>query len=194
MHSLTKHLDAAYHILRYLKGTPSKGILFRKIKDRGIQGFVDADWASSLEDNKSTSGYCTKLWGNLVTWRRKKQSVIARSSAEVEYRAIAQGICEVIWLGKFMNDLKMPNTNLTRLYRDSKSAISIVNNPVQHDRMKHVRIDRHFIRQEIEEGGINLVYILTSLLEADILTKTMNKQGFEVIRGKLGMKDIYSLA
>jgi len=140
MHSPTsKHLNAAYHILRYLKGTPGKGILYRKTEDRGIQGFMDANWTGSLEDSKSTSDYYTKLWGNLVTWRSKKP-------LEPEYRAIAQGICEVIWLGKFMNDLKMPNTDPTRLYCDSKSAISIVNNPIQHDRMKYVRIDRHFIR------------------------------------------------
>lgn len=155
---------------------------------------MDDDWAGSFEDSKSTSIYYTKLWGNLVTWRSKKQSVVARSSAEVEYRAIAQGVCEIIWLEKFMNDLKMPNTNPTKLYCDSKSAINIVNNPVQHDWMKHVRIDRHFIKQEIEDDGINLVYIPTGLQEADIFTKTMNKQGFEVIRGKLGMKDIYSPA
>ena len=68
--------------------------------------------------------------------------MLARSNVETEYQAIAQVICEVIWMLKFMEDLKMPNTNPTRLYCDSKFAISIVNNLVQHDRMKHVRIDR----------------------------------------------------
>ena len=80
----------------------------------------------------------------------KKQSIVARSSAEAEYRAIAQGICEIMWLEKLMEDLKIENSTPTKSYCDSKSAISIVNNPVQHDRMKHVRIDRHFIKQMIE--------------------------------------------
>ena len=101
-------------------------------------------------DSRSTSGFCTKLWGNLVTWRSKKQSIVARSSAEAEFRAIAQDICELIWLIRLMEDLQLPLTKPTNLYSDSKSAISIVNNPVQYDRMKHVRIDRSFIKREIE--------------------------------------------
>ena len=80
------------------------------------------------------------------------------------------------------------------IFCDNKSAISIVNNPVQHDWMKHVRIDKHFIKQMIEEDDINLVYILTSIQEADMLTKAMNKQGFKLIRNKLRMIDIYSPA
>jgi len=74
MHSPSKrHLEAAYHVLKYLKGTSGKGLLFTKNQDKGIVGYADSDWASAVEDSKSTSGYCTKLWGNLVTWRSKKQ-------------------------------------------------------------------------------------------------------------------------
>ena len=78
------------------------------------------------------------------------------------------------------------------LYCDSKSAISIVNNPVQHDQMKHVRIDRHFVKEEIDKGEVSLTYIPTKNQEADIFTKAMNKQGFESIRSKMGMTNIYS--
>ena len=74
MHSPTgRHLEAAYHILKYLKGTPGKGLLFTESQDKGIIGYANSDWAGVAEDSKSTSGYCTKLWGNLVTWRSKKQ-------------------------------------------------------------------------------------------------------------------------
>ena len=101
MHSPTRrHLEAAHHILRYLKGTPWKGLLFKKRQDKGISGYVDAYWAGSIEDSRSTSGYCTKLWCNLVTWRSKKQPAVACSSAKAEYRAITQGICGVIWVEK----------------------------------------------------------------------------------------------
>ena len=97
MHLSTKrHLEVAYHILMYLKGILGKGLLFKKNQDRGISGYADLDWAGSSENSRSTLGYCTKLWGNLVTWRSKKQQVVARSNAEDEYRAIAQGICEII--------------------------------------------------------------------------------------------------
>ncbi|XP_062075663.1 uncharacterized mitochondrial protein AtMg00810-like [Humulus lupulus] len=78
-------------ILWYLKKTSRKGLLFRKNGERGIKAFTDANWAGSIEDRRSTSGYCTNVWGNLVTWRSKKQPVVARSSAEAELRALAQG-------------------------------------------------------------------------------------------------------
>ena len=106
MHSPTsRHLNAIYHILRYRKGTLRNGLMFKKNEDRRVQCFVDTNWVGSLEDNMSTSRYCTKVWGNLVTWRSKKQSVVSRSNVEAKYRAIPQDICEMIWLGKLMEDL-----------------------------------------------------------------------------------------
>ena len=176
MHQPSKrHLEAAYHILRYLKRAPRIGLLFKKNQDRRIVGFAILDWVGSIEDSRSVSGYCTKVWGNLVTWRSKKQPIVAQSSAEVEYQAISQGICEVIWLENLMSDLSMPMSSSKVFYSDSQSAINIMNNPIQHDRMKHVRIDRNFVKQEIEEGGIKLMYIPTASQEADILTKAMQK-------------------
>ena len=155
---------------------------------------MDADWAGSNKDSRSTTGYCTKVWGNVVTWRSKKQSMVARSSAEAEFQAIAQGICEVIWLERLLKDLKIPLAQPTRVYSDSKSAISIVKNHVQHDRMKHVRIDRSFIKREIEEGGIVLSYMPSKDQVADVFTKAMVRLGFEFLIGKLGMMCIYSIA
>ena len=71
MHSPTqRHMNAAIHVLRYLKGTPRKELLFLENAERGIEGFVDVDWVGSIEDSLSSS--CTKLWGNVVTWRSKK--------------------------------------------------------------------------------------------------------------------------
>ena len=94
MHSpYKKHLEAVYRILRYLKGTPSKGLLFQKIIQQNIEAYTDVDWAGSIIDRRSTLGYCTYVWGNLVTWRSKKQNIVARSSAQAEYRAMANGVC-----------------------------------------------------------------------------------------------------
>lgn len=81
----------------------------------------------------------------------KKQSVVARSSVEAKFRAIAQGICEVIWLERMMEDLEIPLSHKTKVFSDNKSAISIVKNSIQHARTKHVRIDRSFIKREIEK-------------------------------------------
>ncbi|KAK3024584.1 hypothetical protein RJ639_044326 [Escallonia herrerae] len=90
MHSpKKKHLDAVYGVLRYLKGTPGKGLFFKREDNRMVEIYTNADWAGSSVDRRSTSGYCTYVWGNLITWRSKKQPVVARSSAEAEFRALA---------------------------------------------------------------------------------------------------------
>ena len=91
-----EHLGVVHRISRYLKTTPRKGILFGKNEKGGVEAYTNANWASSIDDRKSTTRYCTFVWGSLLTWRRKKQNVVARSSAKVEYRALAQGTCELI--------------------------------------------------------------------------------------------------
>jgi len=78
------------------------------------------------------------LCGNLVTWRSKKQNVVARSSAEAEFRAMTQGVCELLWMKIILDDHKIKYEAPMGLVCDNKSAISITHNPVQHDRTKHV--------------------------------------------------------
>ena len=155
------HFDAVYRILRYLKGTPGKGLLF---EDRGhleVEVYTDDDWAVSVTDRRSTSGYCTFVGGNLVTWRSKKQNVVARSSAEAEFRAVAQGICEVLWLKRLLEELKVINHLPIKVFYDNKAAIVIAHNPVLHDRTKHVEVDKHFIKEKLEVGLICMPYIPT---------------------------------
>ena len=140
------HLNAVYRILHYLKGCPGKGILFRRGSKLTIEAFTDADYVGSIVDRRSTSGYCMFLGGNLVTWRSKKQNVVARSFAEAKFRALAQGLCEMLWLRIILTDLKVNWEEPMVLNCDNKSTTSIAHNPVQHDRTKLVEIDRHFIK------------------------------------------------
>ncbi|GMI96958.1 hypothetical protein HRI_003365100 [Hibiscus trionum] len=188
-----KHLEAAYRILRYLKGTPCKGLHFKKDVNRSIEVYTDADWAGVVNDRRSTSGYCSYVWGNLVTWRSKKQSVVARSSAEAEYRALSHGICEGMWLQRLMGELKLSYTKPITLYCDNQ-AVSIAHNPVHHDRTKHVEIDRHFITEKINKGEVCVSYLPTRQQVADVLTKSLSRKMFEEIMGKLGLINIYTPA
>ena len=114
-------------------------------------------------DKRSTTGYCTFLGGNLVTWKSKKQSVVARSSVEAEFRAMAQGICELLWMKVILEDVKVKWGEPMRLYCDNKSAISIVHNPVQHDRTKHIEVGIHFIKEKLDSGLICAPYVSTSI-------------------------------
>lgn len=130
--------------------------------------------------------------GNLVTWKSKKQSVVARSSAEAEFRAMSQGICELLWLKIIFEDLKVKWDETMRLYCDNKSAISIAHNPVQHDRTKHIEVDRYFIKEKLDSGLICTPYVSTQGQLADILTKGLNSSNFKRVISKLGMENTYS--
>ncbi|KAL0551185.1 hypothetical protein IC582_010271 [Cucumis melo] len=186
-----KHMEAVNRILRYLKNTPGKGLMFRKINRKTIEAYTDSDWAGSVIDRKSTSSYCTFVWGNLVTWRSKKQSVVAGSSAEAEYRAMSLEICEEIWLQKVLSDLHQECETPLKFFCDNKAAISIANNPVQHDRTKHVEIDRHFIKERLDSESICISYIPSSQQIVDVLTKGLLRLHFDLCISKLGLIDIY---
>lgn len=155
----TDHMEAVMRILQYLKGAPGKGLMLRKYNHLRIEGYTDADWAGSITDRKSTSGYLTLVGGNLVTWRSKKQKVVALSSAEAEFRGMAKGVCELLWLQKLMIELRYPPGLPMSLYCDNKAAIEIAQNPVQHDRTKHIEIDRHFIKEKLEAKSLQLPYV-----------------------------------
>ena len=107
-----QHFDIVYRILRYLKGSPGRGLLFKGCGHLQVEAFTDADWAGSVVDRRSTSGYCTFVGGNLVTWRSKKQNVAARSSAEVEFKSVALGIYEVLWIRRLLEELKISSTEI----------------------------------------------------------------------------------
>ncbi|BBH08859.1 hypothetical protein Prudu_021187 [Prunus dulcis] len=107
------------------------------------------NWAGNVTDIKSTSGYFTFVGGNLVTWRSKKQNVVALSIAEAEFRGMTKGICELLWLRKLLTELGYKPTCTMNLFCDNKTAIAIAQNLVQHDHTKHVEVDRHFIKQKL---------------------------------------------
>ncbi|XP_038889330.1 secreted RxLR effector protein 161-like [Benincasa hispida] len=129
-----RHIEFATRIFWYLKSTSGKGLMFKKHDKRCIEAYTDFDWVGSVTDRKSTLVYCIFVWGNLVTWRSKKQGVVAKSSGEVEYRPMSLGICEEIWLKKVQSDLHEDNHGPMKFYCDNKVAINIANNPVQHDK------------------------------------------------------------
>ena len=106
----------------------------------------------------------------------------------------SQGICELLWLKMILEDLKIKSDEPMRLYCDNKSSISIAHNPMQHDRTKHIEVDRHFIKEKLDSGLICTPYVSSQDNLADILTKGLNSNNFEKIVSKLGMENTYSPA
>jgi hypothetical protein len=96
------HLVAAKRILRYLQGTLHLGLIIPRAAPSQLVVYTDADWAGCSDTRRSTSGYAMFLGGSLVSWSSKRQPTVSRSSAEVEYRAVANGVAEVSWLRQLL--------------------------------------------------------------------------------------------
>ena len=105
-------------------------------------------------ERRSTTRYCTFLGGDLITWRSKRRSIAAHSSAEAEFRATAQGICEPLWIKIIFRHLKIKFQEPIILYRDNKTAINVAHNSVHHDRIKHVEVEKHFIKEKLDSGQL----------------------------------------
>ena len=167
--------------------------MFSKNGHLNVAGYTDADWAGNITDWKSTSGYFTLVGGNLVTWRSKKQKVVALSSTEAEFRGMVKGICELLWLKKLLAEIGVAPSSEMNLFCDNKAAIAISHNSVQHDRTKHVEVDRNFIKQNLEEKIIQLPFVKSEDQLADIFTKAVYTRNFYNSLDKLGIRYIYAL-
>ncbi|KAM0060731.1 putative cytochrome P450, reverse transcriptase, RNA-dependent DNA polymerase [Helianthus debilis subsp. tardiflorus] len=183
------HMEALWRIIRYLKGTPGHGVLFKTNGHLEAHIYTDADWAGDKGNRRSTSGYFALVGGNLVTWRSKKQKVVALSSAEAEFRGIARGLAEILWIRKLLTEIGYPPPQSSKILCDNKAAIQISENPVQHDRTKHIEVDRHFIKEKLEAGIIDLPFVRSENQLADILTKAVSEKIFNHCLGKLNIEN-----
>jgi len=181
------HFKAAIQILRYLKGSSQ---LYLEIQPKDplpiLYGFSDADYAANV-DRKSTSGSMFFLGGSPITWNSCKQRIIAVSSTESEYIALADTSKECMWIRSFLEELKCKQLEPTTIYVDNQSTIHLANNPVVHKRSKHIDVRYHKIREYIEEDAIKLEHVHTSEQRADIFTKALPPLKFSSMRGKLGL-------
>ena len=117
--------------------------------------------------------------------------MVARSSAEVEFRSVVLRICEVLLIRQLLEELKISRTLPMKLYCENKVAISIAHNLVLHDGTKHVEVDKHFIKEKLESGLICMPYIPTTEQVANVLTKGIPSKQFDRLIDKLAMEDIF---
>lgn len=181
------HYGAAKRILRYLQGTKDYGIWYKPITSSNLTGYTDSDWAGSLDDMKSTSGYTFSLGSGIFSWASKKQDSVAQSSAEAEYIAAAATASQAIWLRRILTDMGEEQTKPTTIYCDNKSAIAMAKNPVHHSRTKHIAIKYHFLREAEANKEIQVDYCPTEEQLADIFTKALPRPKFEELRKMLGI-------
>ncbi|GKA90071.1 retrovirus-related pol polyprotein from transposon TNT 1-94 [Tanacetum coccineum] len=172
-----KHLKEVKRIFRYLRGTINMGLWYPKDSGFELTAFSDADHAGCIDTRKSTSGGIQFLGDKLVSWMSKKQDCTAMSSAEAEYVALSASCAQVMWMRTQLKDYGF-NYNKIPLYCDSQSAITISCNPVQHSRTKHIHTRYHFIKEQVENGIIELYFVRTKYQLADMFTKALPEDRF----------------
>jgi hypothetical protein len=126
-----------------------------------------------------------------VTWKSKKKSVVARSSAEAEYRAMASTASELTWIKHVLEDMKISCNEPMQMYCDNQAARHIASNTMFHERTKQIEMDCHFVREKVQTGQIETPFVRSQDQLADIFTKPLDKGPFENILFKLGSINIY---
>lgn len=150
MHNpMDEHMHALRRILRYIQGTLHHGLHLYPSSVSSLISYTDADWGGCPDTRRSTSGYCVFLGDNLLSWSSKRQTTLSRSSAEAEYRGVANVVSESCWLRNLLLELHFPIPKATLVYCDNVSAIYLSGNPVQHQRTKHIEMDIHFVREKV---------------------------------------------
>ena len=172
------HWEAVKWVMRYLKGALDSDLLFTKGEDFKVRGFCDADYATDLDRRRSVTGYVFQVGGNTISWRSGLQHIVALSTTESEYMALAEAFKEALWLKGFVSELGFKQDDV-RVFSDSQSAIHLAKNGGFHERTKHIDTRLHFMRDVIEAGDVTVHKIHTSINPADFLTKCVPGQKFE---------------
>ena len=177
-------------LLRYIKTTIEYSLIFTKNSKDEMQkliGFTDSDFAGSIEDRKSTSGYAFKYDNCLISWHSSRQKTVSLSSTEAEYIALTSAVKELIWLSQLLSELNRCVLQLV-IFCDNKSAICLAKNPEFHVRSKHIDIRHHFIREAINNHKILIDHLSTEEMPADIFTKALPRVKHKKWLELLGMK------
>ena len=148
--------------------------------------YCDADWASHA-DRKSVSGYVVTIASGAVAWSSKKQNTVALSTAEAEYISATHVAKQVLWHRSLFNELKIPQPGTSTIFTDNQAAISIGHNPEFHARTKHIDIALHFLRDHVEKGTLNMVYITTHNNLADLFTKGLPRVAHQNLTYEIGV-------
>lgn len=181
------HWEAVKRVMRYLKGTLDRGLVYKQQPDDNIEGYCDADWAGNVDDRQSTTGYVFVHQSAAISWATKKQKTVALSSTEAEFMAITAAIQESVWLKRLEADLCPGSKNRITIHCDNKGAIHVALNSNYSSRTKHVDIKAKFIRQKIDDEEVHLEYLSTSEMIADVLTKAVTPPKLKYFRDKFGI-------
>ncbi|GJW96678.1 hypothetical protein Tco_0178486 [Tanacetum coccineum] len=176
-----KHLKEVKRIFRYLNNTINMGLWYPKDTGFELTAFSDSDHAGCLDTRKSTSSGIQFLGGDkLVSWSSKKQDCTSMSTAEPKYVSLFVCSTQVLWLRTQLTDYGFHFDRIP-MYCDSQAAIAISCNPVQHSRTKYIDVRYHFIKDQVEKGIVELLFVRTEYQLADLFTKALPKDRFKYL-------------
>ena len=173
-----------------MNGTEGYGIFYTVSDEFELVGYIDSDWARSIDDRKSTSGYIFHMGLAVMLWASKKQPIFSQSTTEAEYIVANVATCQEIWLRRILADLCERQEDATTIFCDNISSIALSKNPLFHGRSKHIEIRYHFIRELVENGDIKMEYCRSKQQLANILIKPLVMESFIYLRGCLGVVDL----
>jgi hypothetical protein len=182
------HLTAATNILRYLAGTINYALKYDNNNygnDIYITGYTDADWGGDKIGGVSTSGYCVYINNNLISWNTMKQKSVALSTAEAELMGVTEIETEMLWLIQLLTEMKYNVIDPMIIYCDNQGTVALIHNDVSHARTKHIKIRHFHVRNEVREKRIDVRWVSSQEQTADIFTKSLNFQQFNIHRSKL---------
>lgn len=174
-----RHWNGVKRVLRYLQHTKAMRLRYGSNSNdvqRELLGYTDSDYAGDSTDRKSTIGYAYLLHGGAITWSTRKQQSVATSTTEAEYMGLCNAAKEAVWLRNLLMSLGLKKyvaqTNeSTRIYGDNQGSLKLVANPEMHSGSKHIDVQYHYVRELAQQGLIEVEYIPTADMAADILTK-----------------------
>uniref|UniRef100_A0A2N9F059 CCHC-type domain-containing protein n=1 Tax=Fagus sylvatica TaxID=28930 RepID=A0A2N9F059_FAGSY len=184
-----KHWKAIAKVLGYLKKTKDLGLYYSGYPTV-LEGYSDANWVTSVGDNKSTPGWIFTLGGGTISWASKKQSCISHSTMESEFIALASAGKEAEWLRNMLYDIELwpqPMSAIS-IYCDSQATMSIVYSKIYNGKSRHISLRHEYVRQLIEDGVISIVYVKSSGNLADPFTKGLSRDMVRVTSIGMGLK------
>ncbi|KAG8490495.1 hypothetical protein CXB51_013610 [Gossypium anomalum] len=186
MHALTtSHMVALKQILRYLCGTLSHGLVFRRSDRLFLVGYADANWGLNFDDRRPTTRYCVYFGHTPISWCSKKQPIVSRSTVEADYRSLAAATSNVTWLVSLLAELKVNSVDLLTVWCDNSSAVTVAANSVLHFKFKHVELDLFFVREKVASGDLVVGEVPACDQVADILSKPLSASLFSRFRSLL---------
>ncbi|GJU68542.1 hypothetical protein Tco_1254801 [Tanacetum coccineum] len=184
----TSHLEAVKRIFRYIKGTSHLGLWYHNRTGLETIIYADSDHTGDYVDRKSTSGICTFVGCYLTSWMSKKQTALAISTTEAEYVSTGRACQQALWMKQVLVDYEVKLNDIPVLC-DNKGAIDTSKNLILHSRTKHIEIRHHFLRDNVQKGNISIEKVASEDNIADILTKPLKREPFNLLRLGLGLME-----